>query len=460
MRKAILIASSFLLIGQIGANAQTARKCGIQELKEALIAKHPAFAQAFAQEMEQQKLDAAAYKAAKNTGLAKATNSIGTIPVVFHIVLDSAQIAQLGGASGIAQRAISQVDVINRDFNAENADSTQIPAAFKPLYANVGIHFGLAHRKPDGTSTNGYEIITTSVAGFNFNGSAGSQQFFSDAKYDSSGIVNTWDPTIYLNVWIINPQNPSDVLGMTSPHSFLGSYGMPLAEMGIVINYGAFGVKTSSSQYFISGATNGRTLTHELGHFFEIWHTWGDDGGLCPWNGGDDDGIADTPPQATMTYGDPTGPIHDACDSNQSDPGIMWMNYMDYVNDASMHLFTNDQATMMQTQVQSGHESYSLTQHPDVLQYPAAVTQIEKNNNYNVVPNPTNGLIKIYFDQTPEQLQGISVVNMLGQTIYKMNTASQQSTSYSIDLSAMSKGIYFVQCHFTDGAVTRKIVLQ
>jgi len=130
-------------------------------------------------------------------------------------------------------------------------------------------------------------------------------------------------------------------------------------------------------------------------------HIWGDDFGSCPNSGGTDDGMADTPPQANYTYGCPTFPVTDGC-SKSADTGIMFMNYMDYTNDACMYMFTNDQAKAMYAEVSPGGESYSLTQHPELLAVPD-VPAIS-TSNLSIYPNPTTGKINLTFAPAPKDL--------------------------------------------------------
>ncbi|HXS35879.1 MAG TPA: zinc-dependent metalloprotease [Flavipsychrobacter sp.] len=453
MKKALLVVFGVLVCY---ANTMAQGKCGIEKLNAIMTAKNPEFMETLKELRQQQMSRVEAYK--KLNIAEKTTSTASAIPIIFHIVLNASQITQLGGVPGIEQRLDSQMVVINRDYNALNGDSYKIPSGFKPLYANVGIHFGFAKVTPDGKSCPGYEIITTTASGFNFSGDPGSGQAFSGVKHTSSGGVDQWDPTKYINVWVINTLDggaSSTILGMTISNLLAPEYGIPNDEIGVVLNYGAFGVQTAATQYYVANITLGRTLTHELGHYFEIWHVWGDDGGLCPWDvGGADDGIADTPPQANETYGCPSFPKYDVCDTTGN--GIMFMNYMDYSDDDCMHLFTLDQAAVMQSNVQPGGESYSLTQHPEIL----AVEQVQPNNNFTISPNPTTGRLNVYFNSSTENLLSLNVVNTLGQCVRLIDTKDKTQSLYTIDLSEMSKGIYFVQCNFSGGTVTRKIVLQ
>jgi len=463
MKKALLMAAlSGLIVSQGSAQAQDfQRKCGLPDIKNALIAKDPSFKAYFEAYQQSQKDYIAEYKSNPSIGALQRSTAIYPVPVVFHFVVDSSEYNQIGGAAGIAQRVTDQVAVLNRDFNRQNGDSTGIPSVFKPYYANANIQFGLAHTKPDGSGTPGYDItIVSSTVATNIANSSGNG--YNKVKAAGTGGVDPWDNTKYLNIWVTNTGSGGNmILGLTIPPSFAGSGGFPSSQKGIVLAYAAVGVQNASTtgQYFISGITGGRTLTHEMGHYFEIWHTWGDDNGLCPNTGGADDNIADTPPQADATYGNPSFPKYDSCSKPSVSNGIMFMNYMDYVNDNAMRMFTKDQAIIMQQSLNSASESYSLTQHPELLQYPTAVANVASQNNFDIYPNPTTGFFNVAYNGS-SSLKAIQVLDMMGKNVKTIHINNQQSGIYSIDLSEMSKGIYFVQCQFEEGVISRKIVLQ
>lgn len=462
MKKFLLLAGFAMLCSQMNAVAQ--RLCGAEILKHAIIAKNPSFAQQLEEQRRSLQGIADAYKARmRMAALGKETGSSqSAIPVIFHFILDSAQLNEIGGTAGIVERIDSQIVVLNRDYNRENADSTLIPAGFKPLYASVGIHFGLAHTSPVGDSTPGYELKITSSAGF-----SGVDQSYTDAKHVSGGGLDAWDVTKYMNIWCVAYTDEPNLLGITLPFTYAPQYGLPTTDVGICVRYNAVGKRRLNTDSYQPGIDLGRTLTHECGHFFEIWHTWGDDGGLCPWQtGGFDDGIADTPPQADATYGDPALPDMDVCDSdgnvNEQPYGIMCMNYMDYVNDDAMHIFTIDQAAVMDAQVATGGESHSLTQNPSLLLYPGQPSSVAMSSNENsfiIAPNPTTGIVHIIFNESRNNLQQVNVLNMLGQEVIQQKDGLNQN-NIMLNLSQMSKGMYFVKCTFASGSITQKILLQ
>jgi len=344
--------------------------------------------------------------------------------------------------------------VLNQDYNRGNPDSVNIPAAFKPLYTSVNIKFALTGQDPNGNPTPGYELINTTSTSFDIYTGAGSA-----AKHASTGGADAWDVTKYINVWVVNIS--SGVIGLTVPPSYTAAGTYPTNEMGVLLSYSVFGRRSSSGEYFLPSGTGtpfdlGRTLTHEMGHYFELLHTWGDDGGLCPTDPhGMDDGIADTPPQGTNTSGCPSGVVTDACSSTS--PGIMYQNYLDYTDDACMHMFTVLQAAKMHANLEGPTgETYSLTTHHELLSVPGLNTA---THNLLVAPNPTTGKITISFPQAENNLQSISIINTLGQKI-KTIVTNQTSNYYTTDISGMPAGVYFVVCDYTDGEEIRKILLQ
>jgi hypothetical protein len=469
MKKLLFFTCIALLFCPVGVFAQ--KLCGEEILKKALAAQNPGFAQQLEEQRAALQGIANAYEQQmKMQAAERTTSSAFPIPVVFHFILDSSQFNEIGGIAGITERVDSQIVVLNRDFNRENSDSVLILAGFKPRYASVGIRFGLAHTAPTGAATPGYELRIISTNGF-----AGSGNAYMDAKDTTSnngpnsGGLNSWDVTKYLNIWCINFTDYNGLLGITVPQFYVsqGGVGMTEANKGICVRYNAVGKRTLNTDSYPSAIDLGRTLTHECGHVFEIWHVWGDDendAGQCPWDGGADDGIADTPPQSVSTFGNPVLPDFDGCmDSSGVDMqpyGVMCMNYMDYTDDAGMHMFSIDQAAVMGAQVATGGESYSLTQNPGLLVYPGklAVTQVSNENSFIVYPNPATGIVNIVFNQSKNDLQQVSVANILGQDVKIVNAVSQDNIS--IDLSGMSKGIYFIKCNFASGIITKKVLLQ
>ncbi len=438
------------------------QKCGFSVVEAGMESRNPGFGALLK-----------AKKAERRQQLVTARKTSGsvlsvTVPVVFHIILNQHQLGLIGDSIGIANRVISQIQVLNEDYNRANADSSNIPAAFKPYYGNVNIKFGLAHTDPQGNRTNGWEIRQTNYVGFdvttNYNSGAG-------AKHTSTGGADAWDVSKYVNVWIVNMLDGSDtnstIIGLTVMPEFTDSFALvygvyntitdpyPKDEMGILIRYDAFGRRTSPGEYFFPNIDLGRTLTHEIGHYFGLFHPWGDDGGLCPWNGGEDDGIPDTPPEGNNNYHCPAFPLLDAC--SVASPGVMFMDYMDYSDDACLNMFTLDQINLMDSYIQLGGESHSLTSYPQLLNYPDSSANYD--NTPYLGPNPSTGITYVNFSQLPQGFESISVYNIAGQHLMDINTSNQATTYYPIDLSRYGKGMYIIKMHFDTKTDIRKVII-
>ena len=246
-----------------------------------------------------------------------------TITLAIHVIGNAALHAKVTNA--VIQ---SQIDVLNEDYQGRNPDSVRIPAAFKPLYGKSKLTFALAGTNPYGEPTTGINRITSS--------NTFSLATLDDAKFTATGGTDAWDPTKYLNIWVVE-FNSTAVLGS----SVFPGDPRDLKYHGFVCDYRAFG---RGAPYLFPQYTRGRTTTHELGHFFNLQHTWGDDGGACTGTDFPNDAANDdTPNQANNTNGnpDPLGigvVITDNC--SPAPPGVMYQNYMDYTDDSALVLFT------------------------------------------------------------------------------------------------------------------------
>jgi Secretion system C-terminal sorting domain/Pregnancy-associated plasma protein-A len=451
--KYFYILSIVALLSDVAA----AQRCGEDVYIKSLKAADTSFARRFDQLRDNYESVAAHYKAHPEELGARTSSIIYPVPVIFHIVVDSAKFLELGGNAGIQQRVDSQIVVLNRDFLAQNPDSVAICSCFKPLFTNTNIRFASATVDPSGGSTPGYDvtIVPTGSTGFCCLGDS-----YAQVKYDSTGGANAWDVTKYVNVWCTFFQDDGGLLGVTVSHALLGT--KPANQIGICALYNALGSRASTSDSYPGGGTEfdeGRTVVHEMGHVFEIWHPWGDDGGLCPWqSGGRDDGIADTPPQRDYVYGGiSTCGYHDACDTDGC--GLILSDYMQYSDDSVMHLFTKDQALVMESNVlASSGESFSLTQHPE-LTTPTAINSLVANTSVDIFPNPTTGILNIAPHSATDKLLEVTVYNTLGQA-FVHGTITKPTNNYAINLSSFPKGIYLVRCNFVSGSITRKITLQ
>lgn len=311
MRKTLqtLVACFVFLLGTL--TTASGQRCGSMEILANTLKKNPTLKSKFELQNRNILKEIAAKKAMAQQLRIEGVTAY--IPVVFHIVLQNPNLVT-------DAQIQAQVDQLNLDFGGVNPDSTKIRAFFKPLFAKTGIQFRLAQRTPGNEVSNGIERITTSHASFGLNDSR--------VKYAATGGADGWDNTRFFNVWITDLSQ-----GYLGYSTFPGS-SVP-AEDGIVIKY-------TSLPGGVAPYNKGRTLVHETGHFFYLFHTWGDDMGCA----GSDE-IDDTPNQANYTSGCPSDPVKfDAC--TMSGNGIMYENFMDYTDDACMVMYTLDQKDRME----------------------------------------------------------------------------------------------------------------
>lgn len=260
-------------------------------------------------------------------GEANSTQAIVTIPVVVHLVLGAADQARVTTAD-----VIWQINKMNEDFSGFNPDSTNA-SNFYSTRGHSQIRFCLAQQDANGNPTNGINRVYSSITDF-------SSATVGQIKNASSCGANSWDPNRYFNIWV---SRSTSLLGIaTFPQTG------PAAEQGIALALDGF----SNNPAYVNPFFNlGRTAVHEAGHYFGLYHSWGDDGTACT---GDDFRqvpgtcllpaallLGDTPNQAGATAGCPTGVRTDAC--SPASPGIQYQNYMDYTDDKCYSMFTNQQ---------------------------------------------------------------------------------------------------------------------
>jgi hypothetical protein len=298
-------------------------RCGTEEYYESLFRANPAYKRQFNE--NQRKL-----KSTISGQLSRIASLTDTIPLVIHIVASEA-IQQLVSEDIIQ----SQIDVLNEDFQGLNADSIRIPSAFKPLFGKSNLFFKLAGISPLGEPTHGIvRVITNNTYTLNS---------FNNAKFSSEGGSDAWDPTRYLNIWVISFGN-TGILG----YSVFPGDPRPLHYHGFVCDYRAFGKNAS---YLFPKFNKGRTTTHELGHFFNLKHTWNEENKDCTGSDFSDDILNDdTPNQHYATRGNPDplgiGVVKtDGC--SPTAPGIMYQNFMDYTDDQAVVMFTKGQQVRM-----------------------------------------------------------------------------------------------------------------
>jgi hypothetical protein len=247
-------------------------------------------------------------------------NGTMEVPVVVNVLYRTS-------VENISQEQIqSQIDVLNEDFSAQNSDYNNTPSVFQSVRSgNTEIRFVLENVVRKQTSKRSWGT--------------------NDAmKKSKQGGIDPTNPTTTLNIWVCNLGQ--SLLGYAQ---FPG--GNPQTD-GVVILYSAFGSRAIYPDgTYISDYDLGRTATHEIGHYFNLRHIWGDT------NCGNDF-IDDTPIHTTYNFGCPPFPTNSSCGGTVHP--MMTMNYMDYTDDACMFMFTGGQKTRMQATYAIGGPRQSL----------------------------------------------------------------------------------------------------
>jgi hypothetical protein len=340
------------------------------------------------------------------------------IPVVVHVLYHSP-------GQKISDDIISnQIKILNRDFRRKNPDTVLTPLAFKNVAADCEIEFQLATSDPWRFSTNGIIKKYTPVETWEAD---------DKMKFDSEMGSNAWDSKKYLNIWVCN-------MGGLAGYSTLP--GGDSQKDGVVIDFGAFNSNITGSDYNM-----GRTAVHEVGHWLNLKHIWGDSD--CG-----DDGVSDTPKQEIYTVGCPTE-IRKSC--NNGAAGNMYMNYMDFTNDACMNMFSNGQKARMRSLFATGGVRESMLNSTGLSAPLVILTPIELPDPKwlfaKIYPNPVSDKMIFNLEYDSRWIgKSINVTNLNGQIIKVIKIPSKD---FEIDLSALPVGVYFLTAKKEDGDIIR-----
>jgi PKD repeat protein len=315
---ALLLTNVLLLNNLIG---QTSEPCGLDYMTKKYYLEHPDKVQS----IEQTRIKLESQIDAQQSISAK-TGVVYTIPVVVHVLHEF-------GSENISDAQIHDaIAVINADFNMLNGDISQVVSSFQGIIGDAEIEFQLAQKDPNGNCTNGIDRIVTPLT---------------TGAHDNAKL-NQWAPNKYLNIWVVKSIDNGGSGGIVAGYAYFPFLAAndPTVD-GVMVAHNYFGsIGTAQNE-------DGRTLTHEVGHYLNCYHPWGNlysigDQQAC--NDPDGDWVSDTP----KTIGS-----NSSCNTSSTTCGTLdnVQNYMDYATCTRM--FTAGQVSRMRTALTSGVASRS-----------------------------------------------------------------------------------------------------
>ena len=322
MRNKILL----LFLGTLfTTNFGFAQVCGTYEGSlEKDIQKYPHFYESLESKNAELKLQNE--KALSKMTNLKTENGVKIIPVVVHVIHD------LGGENISDASIQGALDVLNANINGQGANFlSKTPDVFAAVRGDAKVEFRLAKIDPLGNPTTGINRVRSTLT---------------DQPDPANGVkaLSYWNSYQYFNIWTVKKFLPQD-----DGNTLLGYAQFPNSG-----RMSTDGVVLLSSQM-----VSGGTLTHEVGHWLGLRHTWGD--AVCG-----DDGVKDTPPARDPNFGVNLSdfPYHvgnigigaGCLGDSMNWAGEMFVNYMDYSSDPDVTMFTIDQNAIMNTTLDGSYD--------------------------------------------------------------------------------------------------------
>ena len=439
----LLVLTSIVMSGQVNM-----KKCITTRLVEQELISNPDYAKGRANSITE------------NIAWIKANHSENTtlnIPVVIHIIHKNTH-SNIGIGTNISNAQIEDaLKILNEDYSKTNPEYPNPPRnTFLNYWGNPDMKFCLATTDPSGNPTNGITRTSTTVADWDAD-----DNFESDAmKKTVNGGMDAWDPSNYLNIWVCNLSN-SNGGGMTLGYAYPpGLQSWNAWKDGIVVDFQYFGTVGGAST-----SSDGRTATHEIGHYLGLMHTFCEDSDtqgnpICCDNDNNSWGgyVDDTPVTKDIYFGNVTSTTNNNTCNDLSYPNTfntdvldMDENFMAYSNTSWM--FTNDQIDVMNATL-NGYRS-SLKNTTISMNCDGSVGTGLNNyqlENLDIYPNPTLGKLNI---ASVDKINTLSITNIIGKEIL----FAKDFSANTIDLSSYKNGVYFININTDKGTHIEKIIL-
>ena len=368
-----------------------------------------------------------------------------TIPIVVHVIYRQTH-ANIGIGTNIPNFQIEdQIRILNEDYSKTNSEFPNPPRNTFVNYAgNPNIKFCLATTDPNGNPTTGVTRTQSTKNSFNYNTES------NDMKRDNTGGKDGWNPSEYLNIWVcdIASSGNTSVLG----YAYLpGLQSWNAWKDGLVVDFQHFGTVGNSSS-----TSDGRTPTHEIGHYLGLYHTFceASGGGCCDNDNTWGSNVYDTPATDDVYYGNVNAntnnnTCNDLLYGFNADLLDMDENYMAYSGDTWM--FTTDQVNEM-TATMNGYRS-SLKNSNVSVNCTGLVANNNIDNKFNIFPNPVRNILSI---ETNFSKYSIRITDILGNNIYSIKNVSYNKT---IDVSGIKNGTYLIELTTNSEKKVNKIII-
>jgi hypothetical protein len=354
------------------------------------------------------------------------------IPVVFHIITTY-------GPENITKQAMEDaIFTLNQSYRKWNLDTLGVRAVFKKLISDAHIEFRLATKDPMGNCSEGFDRVYSELT---------------DQAGDNVKYLSQWDNKRYLNVWVVRSINSTGVNGTITGYSqFPWQAVTNAATDGIIMDY-----------HYIKKFD--KTLSHEVGHYLGLYHTFQD--GCSANQSLQGDLLSDTPPAAAANFGWNTS--SNTCHNDVPDLPDMIENFMDYSD--HHFLFTPQQVKRMRSFLFSNRASLLTPENQlSTLGYCSdnAAAGIKEISSFsavvNIYPNPASSSFNIGINASSSATAKLNIVDMTGKIVFSQTglriNSGHQELSYNAESLKLASGIYMIQLQAAGQNIEKKIVLQ
>jgi hypothetical protein len=321
---------------------------------------------------------------------------------------------------------------LNRDFSGQTPGQYRISGRFRELVAAPGWQFCLANEDPSGNPTSGIVRVNTTEKAIANPGAL--ERGLRKIKHSNLGGSDAWDTERYINIWV----------GSTGDDVVIGDATFPEAakdgEDGVMIDYRVFGGLGTSLSF--DPFHLGKTLTHEIGHYFNLIHLSGN--GDCD----DDDGVEDTPDQSGEYFDCPEIPVY-SCGSED-----MAQNFLSLASDPCLLFFTQGQVDRMNNALMT-YRSALLSQNTECALPEIPDGKIE--DQFSVISSlQTQQIIRQFKGYAKGKIQ-IRIFDLAGKEFIKETL--EGFTFYPIPTDTFPNGIYILEIQIGNNKKAIKVIL-